>query len=154
MKFLLNLRIGTKLIVSSALGMLLVVAMLVMQLLGNSWVNEARNGAAREQAVTGAAGEAKAAARGLQIGVKDLRLARMAEHFSRCGEALGRSVQSYNQLVGSLEHSVMPQARRFQELEVEGTGTELPLLQQIELQPRLLRPEVAVKDAKGSAQAA
>jgi DNA recombination protein RmuC len=82
------------------------------------------------------------------------RLSRMAEHFSRCGDALGRSVQSYNQLVGSLEHSVMPQARRFQELEVEGTGAELPLLQQIELQPRLLRPEVAVKEATGNAQAA
>ncbi|MFZ1103129.1 MAG: DNA recombination protein RmuC [Hyphomicrobiaceae bacterium] len=82
------------------------------------------------------------------------RLSRMAEHISRCGDALGRSVQHYNQLVGSLEHSVMPQARRFQELELEGTGSELPLLQQIELQPRLLRPEAAVKEAPGNAQAA
>jgi DNA recombination protein RmuC len=81
------------------------------------------------------------------------RLTTMAEHISRCGDALGRSVQHYNQLVGSLEHSVMPQARRFHELEVEGTGAELPLLQQIELQPRLLRPE-ATKDATGKAQAA
>jgi DNA recombination protein RmuC len=82
------------------------------------------------------------------------RLSRMAEHFSRCGDALGRSVQHYNQLVGSLEHSVMPQARRFQELQVEGTGAELPPLQQIELQPRLLRPEAAVKEPVGNAQAA
>jgi DNA anti-recombination protein RmuC len=50
-------------------------------------------------------------------------------------------VQHYNQLVGSLEHSVMPQARRFNELEVEGTATELPLLRQIEVQARELRPE-------------
>jgi DNA recombination protein RmuC len=69
------------------------------------------------------------------------RLARMGEHISRCGDALGRSVQHYNLLVGSLEHSVMPQARRFTELEVEGTATELPLLCQIERQTRLLRPE-------------
>ncbi len=69
------------------------------------------------------------------------RLARMAEHISRCGDALGRSVQHYNLLVGSLEHSVMPQARRFTELEVEGTATELPLLRQIEVQARMLRPE-------------
>jgi DNA recombination protein RmuC len=82
------------------------------------------------------------------------RLARMAEHFSRCGDALGRSVQHYNQLVGSLEHSVMPQARRFQELEVEGTAAELPLLQQIELQARILRPEAVVKESAGTAQAA
>jgi hypothetical protein len=37
---------------------------------------------------------------------------------------------------------------------VEGTGAELPLLKQIELQPRLLRPEAAAKEALGSAQAA
>lgn len=71
------------------------------------------------------------------------RLARMAEHIARCGDALGRSVQHYNQLVGSLEHSVMPQARRFNELEVEGTAAELPLLRQIEVQARTLRSEPA-----------
>jgi DNA recombination protein RmuC len=68
------------------------------------------------------------------------RLGRMADHIARCGDALGRSVQHYNQLVGSLEHSVMPQARRFNELEVEGTATELPLLRQIEVQTRAVRP--------------
>jgi DNA recombination protein RmuC len=82
------------------------------------------------------------------------RLSRTAEHISKCGDALGRSVQHYNQLVGSLEHSVMPQARRFHELEVEGTAAELPLLHEIELQPRLLRPEAAVKEPSGTAQAA
>jgi DNA recombination protein RmuC len=69
------------------------------------------------------------------------RLARMGEHIARCGDALSRSVQHYNQLVGSLEHSVMPQARRFNELEVEGTAAELPLLRQIEVQARVPRPE-------------
>jgi DNA recombination protein RmuC len=69
------------------------------------------------------------------------RLGRMTEHISRCGDALGRSVQHYNQLVGSLEHSVMPQARRFTELEVEGTATELPLLRQIETRVRPLHPQ-------------
>jgi len=68
------------------------------------------------------------------------RLGRMADHIARCGDALGRSVQHYNQLIGSLEHSVMPQARRFNELEVEGTATELPLLRQIEVQTRAGRP--------------
>lgn len=79
------------------------------------------------------------------------RLSRMTEHISRCGDALGRSVQHYNQLVGSLEHSVMPQARRFHELEVEGTAAELPLLQQIEQQTRLLRPDPGLKEAGAQA---
>lgn len=67
------------------------------------------------------------------------RLAKMADHIARCGAALDKSVQHYNQLIGSLEHSVMPQARRFNELEVEGTAAEIPLLQQIELRSRALR---------------
>jgi DNA recombination protein RmuC len=71
------------------------------------------------------------------------RLGRMAEHIARCGDALGRSVQHYNQFVGSLEHSVMPQARRFNELQVEGTAAGLPLLRQVELQARELRPASA-----------
>jgi DNA recombination protein RmuC len=80
------------------------------------------------------------------------RLGRMAEHIARCGDALGRSVQHYNQLVGSLEHTVMPQARRFTELEVEGTATELPLLRQLEVQARALRPEPgAGPDSDGAA---
>jgi hypothetical protein len=33
----------------------------------------------------------------------------------------------------------MPQARRFTELEVEGTAAELPLLRQVEVQARALR---------------
>jgi DNA recombination protein RmuC len=69
------------------------------------------------------------------------RLGRMAEHITRCGDALGRSVEHYNRLVGNLEHSVMPQARRFTELEVEGTATELPLLRRLDVQARMLRPD-------------
>jgi DNA recombination protein RmuC len=74
------------------------------------------------------------------------RLAKMTEHIERCGNALGRSVQVYNQLVGSLEHSVMPQARRFSELQVEGTASEIPRLEQIELTTRALRAEVKALD--------
>jgi DNA recombination protein RmuC len=81
------------------------------------------------------------------------RLGRMADHIARCGDSLDRSVQHYNQFIGSLEHSVMPQARRFNELEVEGTSDEIPLLRQIELQARALRPDQGLKET-GSAEAA
>ena len=67
------------------------------------------------------------------------RMVAMASHIDRCGDALGKSVKHFNQFVGSLEHSVMPQARRFKELEVEGASTEIPVLGQIELGPRWLR---------------
>jgi hypothetical protein len=35
----------------------------------------------------------------------------------------------------------MPQARRFNELEVEGTAAKLPDLQPVEVEPRLLRSD-------------
>ena len=46
------------------------------------------------------------------------RLAAMGEHVVGLGRALDRGVRSYNDFVGSLEGSVLPQARRFAELEV------------------------------------
>jgi DNA recombination protein RmuC len=65
----------------------------------------------------------------------------MTSYIERCGDSLGKAVKSFNQFIGSLEQSVMPQVRRFNELEVEGTATELPVLEPIELEPRLLRSD-------------
>ena len=83
------------------------------------------------------------------------RMIAMTAHIERCGDSLGKSVKHFNQFIGSLEHSVMPQVRRFNELEVEGTGTEIPLLEPIELEPRLLRSDRDfAEDGNGSAEAA
>jgi DNA recombination protein RmuC len=69
------------------------------------------------------------------------RLLVMVNHIQDTGSALQRSVKCFNEFVGSLEQSVMPQARRFNELEVEGTATEVPALKSIDLEPRLLRTD-------------
>ena len=69
------------------------------------------------------------------------RVTAMAEHIQACGGALHKSVRCFNDFIGSLEQSVMPQARRFNELEVEGTATEIPELKHIETEPRLLRAD-------------
>lgn len=69
------------------------------------------------------------------------RLTTMMAHIERCGDSLGKSVKHFNQFVGSLEQSVMPQARRFNELEVEGTSAELAALEHIEIEPRQLRTD-------------
>jgi DNA recombination protein RmuC len=55
------------------------------------------------------------------------RLRSFGDHVSDLGKHLNNSTKKYNLLVGSLESSVMPQARRFHELGVEGTAE--PLLQ-------------------------
>jgi DNA recombination protein RmuC len=67
------------------------------------------------------------------------RITTMAEHIQGTGGALNKAVKSFNEFIGSLEQSVMPQVRRFNELEVEGTAEEVPVLKHIELEPRLLR---------------
>jgi DNA recombination protein RmuC len=69
------------------------------------------------------------------------RLATMGGHICGLGSSLSGSIRKYNEFVGSIESSVMPQARRFNELEVEGTANELPVLAPVEVQPRQLTPD-------------
>jgi len=44
------------------------------------------------------------------------RLATFSAHLARVGRTLGQSVDAYNSAVGSLEHQVLPGARKFTEL--------------------------------------
>jgi DNA recombination protein RmuC len=67
------------------------------------------------------------------------RLATMGGHVAGVGAGLDTAVKRYNDLVGSLESRVLPQARRFSELELEGTQEPLAELRQIETQIRPLR---------------
>ena len=52
------------------------------------------------------------------------RMGTLAEHLSKIGLHLGRSVDSYNQAVGSLERQVLPQVRKFAELGA-GSGKDV-----------------------------
>jgi len=78
------------------------------------------------------------------------RLTTMGGHILGLGNSLAGSIRKYNDFVGSLESAVMPQARRFNELEVEGTASELSPLMPIEVEPRRLRSE---RDISGAALA-
>jgi DNA recombination protein RmuC len=69
------------------------------------------------------------------------RMTTMAEHIQACGGGLSKAVKGFNDFVGSLEHCVMPQVRRFNELEVEGTASPIERLEPVELEPRLLRED-------------
>lgn len=51
------------------------------------------------------------------------RLATFTEHLGKLGRALRQSVDHYNKSVGSLERNVMPGARRFTEMGVQGRKT-------------------------------
>lgn len=66
------------------------------------------------------------------------RMSALGDKVAATGKNLDKAVIAYNSLVGSLETSVMPQARKFRDLEVEGTGEELKQLPPIESDPREL----------------
>ncbi len=69
------------------------------------------------------------------------RLSTFGEHLARTGRGLSSAVDAYNKAVGSLERSVLPQARRFRELGVVGAGEEdLPEPDQVERAVRHLQP--------------
>ena len=70
-----NLRIGTKLAITSALSILLVATMIYLQVSGGAEVRKASDDAARQQAVAQNAAEAKASVRGMQMGIRDVLLA-------------------------------------------------------------------------------
>ena len=66
------------------------------------------------------------------------------------GELIGsltQAVERYNQVVGSLESRVLPQARRFEALGVDHEGKPMPELPHIEVGVRpLARPEARADD--------
>jgi DNA recombination protein RmuC len=71
------------------------------------------------------------------------RLSVMGGHAASVGKALEAAVGRYNQFVGSLESQVMVSARRFEDLQVDHEGKELPELAPVENTPRTLsRPEL------------
>jgi DNA recombination protein RmuC len=71
------------------------------------------------------------------------RLSVMGGHLTGVGRALDQAVGKYNQFVGSLESQVMVSARRFEDLQVDHEGKDLPALPAIDQAPRAVsRPEL------------
>jgi DNA recombination protein RmuC len=74
------------------------------------------------------------------------RLSTFGDHMARTGRSLNSAVDAYNKAVGSLERTVMPQARRFHELGVVGgADKELPDIDHVDAVARALQsPELGV----------
>jgi DNA recombination protein RmuC len=76
------------------------------------------------------------------------RLSTFGEHLARTGRSLNGAVDAYNRAVGSLEHSVFPQARRFQDLGVGGADKELPELDAVGVAARSLQAPELIAPAR------
>ena len=70
------------------------------------------------------------------------RIAKLAEHFENVGKSLAKSVQCYNQAVGTLESRVLVTARRLKDKGVT-PAEEFPELETVDQTPRALgAPEI------------
>ncbi len=63
------------------------------------------------------------------------RISTLAGHFDDLGTAIGRGVDAYNRVIGSLEMRVLPTVRKFKDLGVTG-GADIPTIEQIDRKPR------------------
>src|SRR3981189_1841194 len=97
-----NLRIGTKLLITSALGVLLVGSIIVSQIYGNAAVRQAYQSAAVQQTITHDAIDAKASLRGMQVGVRDLRLAGTPADLQKATGYLADRLKSVNKFADEM----------------------------------------------------
>ncbi|WP_448041806.1 hypothetical protein [Bradyrhizobium liaoningense] len=79
-----NLQIGTKLAIASALGIVLVLAMIASQMVGNGHVRRSNQAAFAQQELAREAVEAKFSVRSMQLAVRDIRLANNSGEGERC----------------------------------------------------------------------
>jgi methyl-accepting chemotaxis protein len=92
-----NLRIGTKLAITSLLSILLIGGMILAQMSGNAAVRQANETAIRQQVISQGALGAKAALRGMQIGVRDVRLSNSTADLKAAEDYIASRQKSANE---------------------------------------------------------
>jgi methyl-accepting chemotaxis protein len=97
-----DIRIGSKLIVMSALGVLLVGGMVFGQISGNSAVQVSNEAALNQQRMARHVAEAKAATLGMQVAVRDLRLADVKSDLAKAKQYLDERYKEFHDEVDPL----------------------------------------------------
>ena len=85
MTLIQNLRVGTKLAITSALTIVLVALMIFLQMTGNAAVRGFSDAASEQQSLAQSAAEAKASVRGMQIGIRDTLLSTSPDDLQKAG---------------------------------------------------------------------
>ncbi len=82
------------------------------------------------------------------------RLGPLFEHLRKLGDSIKSSNSNYNKLVGSLESSVLPQARRMESLDSNlARHDDEKTIKTIEINPRIISaPEAGMRKLDGSAE--
>ena len=95
-RFLLNLSIGAKLGIASGLGVLLVATMVIVQMRANVAMRDLDARMSGQQTIARDAVDAKASLRGMQIGIRDLRLADNAADLQKAKDYMLTRLTSMN----------------------------------------------------------
>ncbi|MBR0830512.1 methyl-accepting chemotaxis protein [Bradyrhizobium manausense] len=107
-----NLRIGAKLAITSLLSILLVGGLILVQMTGNATTGTANEYAGSQQTIVRSAVEAKAAVRGMMVGLRDIRLADNAAEMQSGQEYLTLRQKSAQDFIGeALKLSKSPENR-------------------------------------------
>jgi methyl-accepting chemotaxis protein len=93
-KIFTNLRIGTKLAITSVVSILLIAMMIFGQMSGNAAVRKRNESAVDQQTIGNDALAIKASIRGMQIGVRDISLARTAADMQKANEFIAARQKS------------------------------------------------------------
>ena len=97
-----NIRIGIKLAVMSGLGVLLVAAMIATQIMGNSAVRGANETATIQQNIAKDSMTVRALETRMQLGVRDVRLARAPENLQRALNNIDESLKAAIPIMDSM----------------------------------------------------
>ncbi|KRR15554.1 chemotaxis protein [Bradyrhizobium lablabi] len=101
-RFILNLSIGAKLGIASALGVLLVATMVIVQIRANAAMRDLDVRMAGQQTIARDAVDAKASIRGMQVGIRDLRLVNTAIEMQKANEYLAARLKSVSKFTDEM----------------------------------------------------
>jgi methyl-accepting chemotaxis protein len=149
-----NIRIGTKLAAASGLGIFLVAGILASQIITNRWVSEANDSASHQKALAMDALQFESNARGLFLGVRDIRLATTKAHIDAATAAVKERRDQAIEILDRMIQGTSNQTHRerMQQTKADtdryvGLANEIVALKQqiFPLQPRT--PNAEISDA-------
>jgi methyl-accepting chemotaxis protein len=145
-----NLRIGAKLGIASALGVIFVALMIINQLTANATISRTNESVLLQSNIARAAIDAKAAARGLQIGAGNIRVATTDEELQKATEYLAARFKGFLGFVDEITRLSTADTRsQLDKLKSTATAFEAAAAKLAKMKTELL--EIASVEASGLA---
>ena len=158
MRMIQDLRIGTKLAITSALTILVVAAMIYLQMTGGVEVRKADDNAARQQATAQNAAEAKASVRGMQMAIRDVLMATGSDELEKGSEFFAGRMDSALKFTGEMAKlsASVENGERIARLKVliEDLGRGKQQIETVRKQELAIKSKNADHGAEASAQMA